>query len=392
MVAGPLCSRVMADAGAEVIKVESRRRLDTVRQLSGPVPPGKTGVNVNGEFNNVNTSKLSVTLDLTTTKGRQLAHELVAISDVVIDNFRTGVMESLGLGYPALARIRPDIIAASIPLMASGGRRRAYRGFGNHLQASSGMDELTGFPHRPPSGTSNWPYPDSSCNAFHTLTALMAALLHRNQTGMGQRIEIGQYESTIAYMGVPVMEYLNNRRGPPRNGNRHAYAAPHGVYRCLGEDRWVAIAVFVEQEWRDLVRTMGEPSWAKDARFSTLSGRKANEDELDALMEAWTAQLAAEGVTERLQGAGVAAGIVATNEDLVVRDAHLRERGYLVSLDHPESGRTLHDGAPFRFSDAQVAPRAPAPLLGQHNDAVFHTLLGLSEQEIDQLIVQEVIV
>jgi benzylsuccinate CoA-transferase BbsF subunit len=386
---GPLCTRLLAMHGAEVVRVESRKRMDRMRNR-GPFPPGRSGPNTSGRFNGMNNDKLGITLDITTQKGLELARRLISISDVLAHNFAGGVMERLGLGYEDVVKIRPDIIYISMTVMGSEGPHRGYRAFGPHISALAGINYLTGSPRRPPAGFA-MAYPDFTSNPYHSALAILAALHYRHRTGRGQFIDLAQYESTICLIGPAVLEYTINGRVPERQEYRVPYAAPHGVYPCKGEDRWCAIAVTSEGEWQGLRRAMGDPAWAGEARFATFPARKENEEALNALIAEWTSQHTAEEVVELLQREGVPAGVVQDMRDLLENDPQIRHRGFYTVLDHPEAGPITYSGMAFRYSDATWRASRPAPCLGQDNRYVYEELLGLTESEVESLVEEGVI-
>jgi benzylsuccinate CoA-transferase BbsF subunit len=381
--AGPIATRYLAAFGAQVIKVESRQHPDGLRTTPMPRPEGNWSVNVSGIFNNLNANKLSLAVNLNTGEGQDLIRRLVAIADVVIDNFGVDPFPRWGLTYPEVAAIRPDIIMLRSSVNGRTGSGKDYIGFGFTIGPASGINALMGFPEDPPVGTST-AHPDYSSNPHHAAIAILAALHYRHRTGRGQYIDLAQMESTVAFLGPAMTDYTVNRQVRERAGNRSPWAAPHGAYRCLGDDRWIAIAVTTDEEWRGFCRVAGQ-SWTGDARFATATGRLAAVDELDRLVGAWTRDRVAEELMDALQAEGVPAGVVQNHDDLLHHDPHLRDRGYFVALDHPEAGRRIHDGVAARLSATPGSIRTPAPLLGEHNDFILGDLLGLSEDAINQL-------
>ena len=387
--AGPIFTQALAHYGAEVIRVESQVRLDGLR-FTQPMPKDRPpGINLSGYFNNFNAGKLSITINLNSEKGRELALRLIAVSDIVAENYTPGTFEKWGLSYERILQVRPDIIMVREPMQGASGPHRDFAGFGAVITPLAGISHLSGFPYRPPVGLGT-NYTDYVVNPGHALIATLAALHYRNRTGKGQLIEVAQLESSVNVIGVALLDYTANRRVQERQGNRLPYAAPHGVYRCQGDDRWVAIAVFDDEQWQRFCQAVDE-EWVRDARFATLLGRKEHEDELDRLIEAWTARQEAEAVMEALQAAGVPAGVVQSAADLLDRDPHLHERGYYHYLEHPEAGRTAYDGPGFRLSRTPGGPRSPAPLLGQHTEQVCKRVLGLSDEEIAMLVMEGVL-
>ena len=386
LIAGPATTRVLADFGAEVIKIESHVRLDTIR-LTGVHPTAEQTLDSNGVFNDCNTNKQSVLLNLGTPRGIELAKEIVRHSDIVVNNFTGDRMDRWGLGYEDLRAVRPDVIMLTMPVMGTTGPYIRYGSYGNGVIGYGGMRTNMGFPGRAPVGMAPL-YSDFSTPYF-AVSALMAALINRDRTGEGQFIDLAQMEATVALLGPAMLDYTANGRIERPRGNRAADAAPHGAYPCAGDDRWCVIAVRTEGEWQALCEAAGRPDLASDGRFATLAARQANEDALDAEVGAWTAGLDAWELTHLLQARGVMAGVVEDLEDMVNRDPHLSVRhfegvsrdGGVVFTTHRQPGRL--DGESPRL---RLAPR-----MGEHNEAVYRGLLGLSEEEFFGLMAEGVI-
>ncbi len=385
--AGPACCRIFADQGAEVIRIESRTRPDSVRPIlsDDKLPDSDRG----GYFNNLNRNKLSTTLNLSHPKAAEIAKRIVSISDLVVENFSANVMKKLGLGYEELVKVKPDIIMVSASGLGHSGPYRDYRSYGPNLQALSGFTDLIGFPHQAPTGFAS-SYADSTGGLTAALAALMA-LNYRQRTGKGQRVDVSQFEGLAALMDTCFLDYSANNRVHRRMGNRHPNAAPHGAYKCKGEERWCAIAVFTDEEWRHLCRAMGNPLWGEDERFNTTQGRIEFAGELDKLLGEWTITKTAEEVMVILQAAGVASGVVQNADDLFNRDPHLEARGFYQKSVHPLLGERLNEGSPMKFSHSQANIRRHAPLIGEHNDYVYGQLLGMSGEEIENLRLEGVI-
>lgn len=391
--AGPICALHLATYGATVVRVESETRVDALRTVQ-PFAKGKTGYNVSGYFNNFNAGKLSLTLNLNTEDGQRIARRLIEWADIFLTNITPRVVERWGLTYEKLTEINPQIIAAYQPMQGYDGPHRDYLGFGAVLTPITGYNHLSGFPNRLPVGLGT-NYPDFVINPGHTLVAILAALHYRRRTGKGQRIECAQIESSVAPLGPAVFDYTVNGRVQTRSGNGLPYAAPHGAYKCKPltdagrpiDERWIAIACFTPQEWEALVVAMDNPEWARAEKFSTVEGRKANEAELDQKINAWTADKDAYELMRKLQAHGVPAGVVQSARELLDFDEHIKERGYYVYLDHPETGRTAYDGPPFKLSKTPGRLRSPAPLLGEHTEYVTKEILGLDDEEIAELMV-----
>ncbi len=377
--AGPIATRLLANFGAEVLKVESMRRPDGGRLM----PPMVKGGGLSAQFLDANSDKLGISLNMNHPKGRELAKRLVRLCDVVANNLRPGTLDKWGLGYEELVRIRPDIIMLEMPAMGKTGPRARYGGYGPGLQAMAGFNHLTGLPGQPPL-SSTIALPDWGPNPLHAVTAVMAALHYRNRTGQGQHIEVAQYESTVCFLGLPLLDYAANGRVGSRNGNRSPDAAPHGVFRCAGDDRWCAIAISTDEEWRRFCDAIGKPALAADPRFASLEGRKEREEELERLVEEWTEARPPEDVMRLLQGAGVAAGIVQNAQDLADRDPQVQFRECYSTLTHPEAGDVVCEQVTIKLSASPGRARVPGPGLGQHNEYVFREFLGLDEEEMNR--------
>ena len=375
VLAGPYATRILADFGAEVIKVQ-------------PLMPEAEDKFSRGYYNTWNRNKLGITLNLNKPQGVALARKLVGISDAVMENFTPRVMANWGLDYPNLKKIKPDPIMLSMSTMGQTGRWRDYTGFGSTIQAFSGITHLTSFPGKPPLGL-GYTYADHIAGLMASL-ALLGALEYRHRTGEGQYIDVSQVEAMSSLLGSAILDYTVNGRPAEPMGNSSTQAAPYGVYRCQGDDRWCALAVFTDEEWQGFRRALGNPPWTKDKRFATLSSRLENSDELDRLVEGWTREHSAEEVMARLQEQGVAAGVVQDASDLA-NDPQLKERGFFIELDHPELGKTISDAIPIKLSDTPAKYHRPAPVLGQDNGYVYGELLGMSEDEVAELKEQGII-
>jgi len=375
VLAGPYATRLLADFGAEVIKVQ-------------PLMPEAQDRFSRGYYNTWNRNKLGITLNLNKPHGVALARRLVGISDAVVENFTPRVMANWGLDYPGLKRVKPDIIMLSMSTMGNTGPWRDYAGFGPTVQAFSGITYLTSFPGKPPLGL-GYSYADHIAGLMATL-ALLGALEYRHRTGDGQYIDVSQVEAMSGLLGSAILDYTVNGRRVEPVGNHSTQAAPHNVYRCRGDDRWCALAVFSDEEWQGFGRASGNPPWTEDRRFATLSGRLENADELNRLVEEWTREHTVEEVMARLQEQGIAAGVVQDASDLA-NDPQLRARGFFVELDHPELGKTIFDATPIKLSDTPARYSRAAPVLGQDNDYIYSELLGMSQDEVAELREQGVI-
>ena len=357
-------------------------RLDHARAGFGGGADGILGVNRSGTFNGLNYSKKSVTLNVATADGAVLARELVKVSDVVSENFATGVMDRLGLGYEALRALKDDIIMLSGSTLGTTGPEREASGWGPNVSAYAGLPFISGYRDGPPADLSgNWPdYMIGTMMAF----AVLSAIHHHRRSGEGQHIEIAMGEVVTAMLPEAVLDYTMNGRQRSRAGNRDDVMAPHDVYPCQGEDQWVAIAVGSDEEWRALCQAAGHPEWASDARFADVLSRHEHQDELDDVLSGWTRCHTPAEVMHTLQAMRVAAGPVMSILDLMA-DPHLQARGLIVEMDHPEVGRRAVAGLPARFSAMPGLGYGPAPCLGEHNEEVFGDLLHLSPADVRRL-------
>ena len=388
--AGPVVGKHMGEHGAEVIRIESRKRLDGFRVHYPPFKDNRPGLDRGGTFALFNNDVLSVTLDLKHPRGVELTKALVARADVVIENFVPGVLERLGLDYPALREVNPGIILLSSCNQGQTGLRAQQRGFGSQLTSMSGFTHLTGYHDEQLPMLLYGPYIDFIGGGYG-LIAVLAALDFRRRTGRGQHIDLSQYEAGIQFVIPALLDRQVNGHAPGPQGNRDPYAAPHGVYPCRGDDEWCAIAVFDEAEWQALCTATEHPEWAADPRFASLEARQANEDELDHLVGEWTAHHTSREVMEKLQAAGVPAGMVQTIGD-VFTCPQLLHRGQWPALDHPELVSYEYEAPPFLLSETPAEIRRPSPCLGEHNDYVFGDLLGMSAEELEQLKAEGVLV
>ncbi len=379
--AGPLAIQYLGNFGATVVHVETKKRLDMTRR-SGPFEGGEPDPDRSGCFMDFNPSKYGITLDLNNSRGLEVARKLVAWADVLGENFTPGVIARWGLDYEHVRAIRPDIIYFSSSARGQTGPHARHRSFGNHLVSLAGFTELAGWPGRQPLALDS-PYTDYITPRL-AAAAIIAALDHRRRTGQGLYIDLSQMEGGLQYLAPLVLDYTVNQRVATRAGNRCDYAAPHGVYPCMGQDRWLAIAVFTHEEWVALAQVMGDATLVDDPRFVTLLARKRHEDELDAIIADWTKGQVAHELMPRLQEAGVSAGVVQSLEDLH-SDPQLKHRGHFVRLKHRAIGVYSSDGSPMKLSKTPGGPRFAAPCLGEHNQYVLKEILGYTGQETAEL-------
>jgi benzylsuccinate CoA-transferase BbsF subunit len=401
---GSVATRLLGDFGAEVIKIEDRTRIDMPRRL--PLYKGESArsfgeevldadPNRGGLFNNYCRNKLGVVINMRTEKGRQLAERLIAVSSVVSENFAPGVMERWGLTYDRLNELAPGVIYARMSGYGHSGPHAGYRSYGPVVQAVSGLSYVSGLPGREPSG---WglSYMDNQA-AYYNSTALLMAIYRRMRTGEGTEIDVSAIEVGINLLGPVLLDVTVNghttRRPDFPTGNRLEWppAAPHGVYPARGEDRWVAIAVFDQPQWEGLVAALDSPAWASDPRLATQDGRHAHQDLLDEHLGAWTRERDRHEIAELLQRRGVPAGAVQNAEDINERDPQIAHREVFFEMDHPVIGPARFEATPIRFSSMGQDDWRSAPLLGEDNEYVFKRLVGVTDDEYDELVAEGII-
>ncbi|MFI5254652.1 MAG: CaiB/BaiF CoA transferase family protein [Candidatus Limnocylindrales bacterium] len=386
--AGALTTKLLADLGADVIKIESRARPDNLR-LAPPYRPGAEDLEGSGYFATRNSSKRSFALDMTEPRSREIALQLAERCSVVTSNFRPGVMERWGLSYAGIRAVNPAVIYLAMPMQGRDGPHAAFTGFGSTISALAGLVDLSGLPDRPGVGTGTH-YPDHVPSPGHALVALLAALVHRERTGEGQEIELSQLESTINVIGPAIVEASLGGRTRPRAGNRVPGASPHGVFACAGDDCWCAIACRAEGDWQALAAALGHREWLADPRFGTLLQRKLHEDELERLIGEATSQRERSELVSALRARGVAAAAVNSSADVLL-DPDLVARGYWQRVSHPVIGEMAIARPPFRMSGAERPSLRRPPLLGEHTAEIASALLGLSTEEIERLVEEGVL-
>lgn len=385
--AGPYGTLQLAHLGADVIRIESEKRLCPSR-LIPPWPDNTPGVNRAGYFNQYNQGKRSLTLDLKAPEAVDIAKTLVSKSDIVMNNFASGVMEKLGLGYAVLRGLKPDLIMVSMPGYGTSGPEKDFVSYGPPQVAQSGLSALTGYVGGDPM-MAGFSYGDPN-GGIHASFAVLSALLHRQKTGRGQYIDLSQWEAAIMLLPEALMDYSMNGTQPERMGNRDPYMAPHGVFRCQGDDRWVSLSVRDDAEWRRLCEVMRQPELASDVRFARLSARKEHEAALEEIVTAWTRTQTADDVTRRLQRVGISAYPSLDAIDML-HNPHVGARDYFVELEHPEVGTRRHMGVPWSMPHTPCKVRRAAPCLGQDTDAVLTEIVGLTRDEVAALREKEIV-
>ena len=387
VLAGALPGMVLADMGAEVLKVESRKRMDYMR-LGRPIVGDEPDPEQHPLFHNVNRGKLSIALNTSKPEAIALIKKLVAHCDIVIENFSPGVMDRLGIGYGVLSDIKPEIVMASISSNGQTGPLRDLRAYAPSIGALAGLDSTMGYEGERPLGLKH-AYADIA-GALHSVFAIVSALHQKEQTGQGQYIDVSMLRATVATMGAGLMEYEMTGRVMAPKGNYDPVMAPYGNYPCQGDDAWVSIAVRTEEEWQGLKKAMGSPTWCEEEQFASRYSRQGNRRDLDEHLSTWTRERAAGEITELLQSHGVAAMPVMGAEDRLF-DPHFQERGLYSDIDHPSLGTEPIYNIMWNLDRTPPSIQRHAPLLGEHNQQIFGGLLGMDKEEISQLEEREVL-
>ncbi|MFH0880829.1 MAG: CoA transferase, partial [Lentisphaerota bacterium] len=383
--AGPCATLLLANLGAEVIKVEGHTRMDLIRRaVKWPreePEASRLGINEGMSYNSINRNKKSITLDLSKKEGVALAKKLVAMSDIVIDNMRPDAMIKMGLGYEELRKIKPDVIDISTSGRGHEGPDSKHLGFAQIHQSVGGYTYISGHPEDHPTQGSLGN--TDVTNAVTTAYVALAALHHRILTGEGQFIDYSQCEGVTSIMGEQLLGYLMTGVSPERMGNAHPEHAPHNVYPCWGVDRWFALECHTDKEFRALAAVIGKPELTADPRFAAMADRKKNEKELDQIIGEWTRQRDRDWMVNEFLQAELACAPSRDAKDIYA-DRHLQARNFFVTINHPERGELIMAGPPWKVSGCQM-PAVHAPLLGEHNDLIFRELLHLSDSDIDDL-------
>ena len=412
--AGAAVSVILADLGAEVIEIESIQHLNSTRTAYRHLPDelmeGISGVlytnrdnsegfwNRNAHFNHAKRNHKSVTLDIEREEGMDLLHDLVRNSDVFIENNAANVVEKFGLDYPQLAALNPRIIMARFPGFGTTGPYRSFKGFAPTMDALGGHTGLRGYRDSDPSWTPGTPHGDPNAG-IHIAFAVQAALFARERTGRGQLIDLSHLEAGLHHVSWAFMDYSFNRRVQTTLGNRHVSKAPNGIFRCapasaalpeIRDEQWIAIAIASDEQFAALAAAMEQPELAEDPRFADIVSRFRNQDDLEPLIEAWTALHPARELMLRLQAAGVPAAELLHQQEMHA-DEHLQQRGFWEEVTHPAAGTHSYPAPVAHLRDQPLRIRTPAPLLGEHNEQILRGVLGLSEERYRWLEDQEII-
>jgi len=390
--AGPVSTKILAELGAEIIKIESTQRADTFTRANvyPENVPGEDNWNRGSNFHTLNAGKYGISLNLGDERGREIFKRLVRISDVVIENYSPRVMEHWHLGYEELKKVKPDIIMGSLSGLGHYGPLRDFYMYVPGMEGMSGLTHNTGSPDHAPLLTGH-AYGDW-VGGVNATAALMAALFYRQQTGKGQYVDISGREAVACHVGDLIMDYTLNNRERSRAGNRSDNAAPHGCYRCKSDDAWVNIAVENEEQWQSFCQATGHPEWASDPKYDSLQKRKQNEDVLDGMVEAWTGQLERFEVMGILQKAGIPSGVVLNMRDLHV-NPHLVSRGFFQVIDHGDGvgKRPIARQIPVKIDGSVGSALKRAPRFGEDDEYVFGKLLEMPKTEMEELAGAQVI-
>ena len=381
VIAAPVTAQMLGWLGAEVILVETESRFTT--RVWPPFADGKFGINRSGGFNLVNNNKLSCSLDLANPDALEVARDIIRVSDVLVENYATGVMERLGLGYEEVRKLRPDIVYMSLGAFGRSGPFKDLTGFHSVINLFSGLAAVTGYPGTHPRIMGGL-IPDAFSGCYCVL-AVLEALYHRSRTGEGQFIEVSMTEALTGMIPEAVMQYSLTGQEQEKTGNRDGRSAPRNVFRCKGEEKWVAVSVETDEQFRALAQATGNPVWAIDPRFSTAAARLENQVALEALVQAWTIGRRVEDVVATLQAAGVPAAPVNDSAE-VLADPHLVERGFVAHPEHPVAGSRPVLSIPWATEGRRVDHLRAAPTFGEHNEWVLKELLQVHHEEYERLV------
>lgn len=387
--AAPVMGHLLADFGAEVIRVESNVRPCIFRRIM-PLEGTEPGPNLNGHWQNWNRNTLGITANWKEPEAVELLKRLVTKSDVVIENFPPRVLKERGLDYESLVKVKPDLIMISLPAVGQTGPLKDIMTFGPSLSSIAGIASLLGYPD---TGEASFEYCyTDSISSVTGVFLILSCLRHRNLTGEGQLIDMGQSEASSCLIGESIMEYTMNGRVMGFQGNLNRWMAPHNLYPCKGEDRWVSIAIKTEEEWDNFCKAIGRPSWTKEDRFADNNSRLRNRKDLDRLVSEWTIEHTPYEVMEILQRVGVAAMPSLDDDERCFTDPHHKARESFVEMQTPDIEEPVPIyNVPWKLCETPGKIRDHAPTIGQHNDYVYGEILGLSKEEIAKLTEEKVI-
>ena len=384
--AGALVTKVLAELGAEIIRIESRAHPDNLR-LAPPFRPGTEGLEASGYFASRNPGKKSFALNMREPRAREIAIRLAEKATIVSSNFRPGVMERWGLSYEDVCQVNPDAVYLTMPMQGRDGPHSRFTGFGSTISALSGLVALSGLPGRTPVGTGTH-YPDHVPNPGHALVGLLAALFHHERSGQGQSVELSQLESTINVLGPAVLQSSAGSEPGPI-GNRSPSAVPHGVFQT-SDDTWIVVSCCTETQWRALTEVLNRSDWLLDERFRTKDDRKHHEEALEVEINGETGRFERDELLKTMDRAGVPSGPVNTSADML-SDPRLEHRRFWQDVDHPVIGEMPMFRAPFMMAGVERNEMKRPPLLGEHTWEIASSLLDMDRSEYDQLTAEEVL-
>ncbi|WP_441258771.1 CoA transferase [Bradyrhizobium sp. 521_C7_N1_3] len=387
--AGPLCTRTLADLGADVIKIEAIQYPDWWRGVDRSYAYIDAQMyEKSGRFCIMNRNKRGITLDLTRTQGLDLAKQLLTDADAVVDNYSVDVLPKLGLSYDVLRTLNPRLVMISMSAFGTNSVNRDCRAYGSTLEQGSGLPSVIGNPTDIPV-MSHVAFGDA-VGGLNGCAAVLVALIHARKTGQGQFIDLAQIECMMPFAAPWITVYSTGGAPPTRYGNRHPHFVPHGCFRCAGEDNWIMVAATNAEMWQRLAQTIGRPDWAADPSLKSVEARRRIEEAIDGDIEAWALTRDADQAMSELQGVGVAAGVARLPIDLL-NDRHLRSRSFFQDVERAFIGLHPQPSMPIRESSEPYPIRAAAPTLGQHNGEILSGLLGLSDAQIAELVAEDII-
>ena len=388
--AGAGATKWLAAFGAEVIRIEdpvNQGGWDILRNMA-PFVDERTGPDFGGGFNNHNVEKRGITLNLRTDRGKEILSEIVKKSDVVSENFAAGVLDKWGFGWDQLRALREDIIYVSNCGFGHTGPYAKYKTWGPIVQAMSGLTFTSGLPDQEPAGW-GYSYMDHTGGMYMAM-GILFALIHKQRTGEGQWVDLSCTDAGLSLNGPAILDWTVNarptRRADRPEGNRSSSPpmAPHGIYACAGDDDWISIAARSDADWAILAGVV-DASWAKEAKWKTLAGRLADQDELDAKLNAWTRERDKFELQERILAAGVPSAAVQKPPERIDHDPGTSEFGLWPEVEHAKMGRVRVDGLPVHFSKTDWVIKRGAPCVGEHTDEVLSGLLGYDRDTIAKL-------
>jgi crotonobetainyl-CoA:carnitine CoA-transferase CaiB-like acyl-CoA transferase len=375
VLAGPFCTRLLADLGADVVRVESSKHPDHPWQSTFVSEDGR-----HASYLNTNRSKRSISIDLKSAAGQQIAARLAAVADVVIENFSAGVMDRLQLGYETLSKINSRLIYVSMSGYGHDGPRRNWTSMNMNLQGYSGLMSVSGAEGDPPTAISNsW---NDYIGGLHACFAILQAIDERRESAHGRQIDLSQFECSASMIGSLLLSSAVDRTVPPRRGNRSDRYAPQGVYPCAGRDDWCALSVQTNGQWQELAKLIGHEGWAEDRRFETLVGRIEYHDHIDQAIAAWTKRFSSTEVENRLRAAGISAERVRRIDEVVDGPDGAT---VFVRMAERRAGSMLTTKLPFSLSCVDLPEPRSAPSLGEHSAEVLRAWLGCADGAIREL-------